>query len=137
VAAALTWSRHTSQSVVVQLPAGTVATVALQAQKLGWLAAHTHPGQFVLQAGWLSIYLPLGLRNPVFLDYLESGACDRLGHLALSIRQMEARHVEYVVWSPRLDAPGYGLSLFRNYLDRHYRRIWRFSDADEVWERQF
>ena len=136
LAAALTWSRHTSQSVTAQLPGGRVATVALQAEKLGWLAAHTHPGQFVLQAGWLSIYLPLGLRNPLFLDYLESGSYDRLGYLTLSIRQMEARQVQYVLWSPRLDAPAYGLSLFRNYLDQHYRRVWRFSDADEIWERQ-
>jgi hypothetical protein len=128
--------RHVAQSMTGELPAGRVATTPAAAGKLGWLAAHTHPGQFVLQAGWLSIYLPLAVRNPVFVDYLESAAQDRLGYLTLSIRELQAKQVQYVLWSPRLDAPASGLGLFRNFLERHYRLVWTFSDQDQVWERK-
>jgi hypothetical protein len=128
--------RHVSQSMVAELPAGRVATTPAAAEKLSWLAAHTHPGQFVLQAGWLSIYLPLAVRNPVFVDYLDSAAWDRLGYLTSSIRELQAKQVQYVLWSPRLDAPTSGLGLFRNFLERHYRRVWTFSDQDQVWERK-
>ncbi len=128
--------RHVSQSRVEELPAGRVATTTAAAEKLSWLAGHTHPGQYVLQAGWLSIYLPLAVRNPVFVDYLDSAAQDRLGYLTSSIRDLQAKRVRYVLWSPRLDTPASGLGLFRDFLERHYRLVWTFSDQDQVWERK-
>jgi hypothetical protein len=32
---------------------------------------HTRPGDTVFQAAWPGIYLPLHLRNPLFIDVLE------------------------------------------------------------------
>jgi Dolichyl-phosphate-mannose-protein mannosyltransferase len=135
VAAFQTWHRHLEQAVIEQLPAGRIATTPLAAEKLSWLAARTQPGQFFLQAGWPGVYLPLGLRNPIYVDDLDSAAGNRLGYLASSVRQLQARRVQYVLWSPRLDSATSGLAAFREFLHEHYRRVWTFSDQDEIWER--
>ena len=81
------------------------------------------------------MYLPLGLRNPLFLEDLETSGQGPLGYVALSIRQLETRHVQYIVWSPRTDLAIYSLAPFRGFLEEHYRKVWTFSDKDEVWER--
>jgi hypothetical protein len=63
-----------------------MATTPVAAQKLTWLAQHTSPGQYVFQAVWPSIYLPLAVRNPVFLDNLDTGYKIRPDYLQLTIR---------------------------------------------------
>jgi hypothetical protein len=136
LAAYQTWSMRVHLSTIEELPAGRIATTPLAAEKLAWLAARTKPGQFMLQAGWPAMYLPLGLRNPIFLDDLEGSGASRLGYVALSVRQLEAKRVQYIVWSPRLESSAYSLAVFREFLVDRYRPIWRFSDQDEVWERK-
>ena len=125
------WSKHLSYTVVQQLPAGRIALGPLWAEKSGWLVAHTKPGEFVLQAENPKMYLPLGLRNPIFLDVVNSDSASTLGYLALSIRQLEEKQVKFIVETPAYSAPS-----FHEYLLDHYRLVWRFSDRDEIWERK-
>jgi hypothetical protein len=130
-----TWIRQSAYSVVQELPGGRIATTPLIAEKLAWFAARTRPGQFMLQAAWPGMYLPLALRNPLYIEELETSGQGRLGYVALSIRQLEAKQVRYILWSPLLDAPGFSLAPLREFMEKRYRRIWIFPDQDEVWER--
>lgn len=133
LAAYHTWSLHVHNSAVVDLPAGRVAAPPPAAQKLAWLAGHTQPGQFMLQAGWPGMYLPLGLRNPVYLDVIPGCSSPiRRGYVESSIRQLEAKRVQYIVWSPGYSSP----PQFHEFLVERYRLTRRFSDLDEIWERR-
>jgi hypothetical protein len=138
---AQTWSRHSHADVLVELPAGRVALRSQALEKLDWLAQRTKPGDFFFQAAWTNFYLPLRLRNPVFLDLLESSALTSQ-YVELAIQQLEAKRVRYILWSPRLDVPDplhgqnqYHLGPFRDYLHIHYHLARRFSDNEEVWDR--
>jgi hypothetical protein len=122
-----TWSKHRLYATVVDLPAGKIATSPLAAEKLGWLAAHTKPGELMFQAEWPGMYLPLELRNPVFLDVI-SGSPQV--YVASSIRQLEEEPVEFIV-----ESPAYSVPAFREFLVNRYQLVWRFSDRDEVWQR--
>jgi hypothetical protein len=128
-------SLHRHASVITETPAGRVAADPMAAEKLGWLTAHTKPAQFFLQAQWPGIYLPLDVRNPLFLEDVEeiSGAT-RLGYVESSIQQVESKRVRYVMWSPRLVWHSRGE--FREFLKNHYRIVHTFADRDEIWERQ-
>jgi hypothetical protein len=130
-----TWSMQHAYSVVEDLPGGRIAVTPPAAEKLAWFAARTQPGDYFLQAAWPGMYLPLGLRNPLYIEELETSGQGRLGFVALSIRQVAARQVRYILWSPRLDSPEFSLAPFREFLEKRYRRIWTFSDQDEVWEK--
>jgi hypothetical protein len=137
-AASHTWAMHVHYSAIGELPAGRVAAPPPAAEKLAWLAAHTKPGEFMLQAGWPGMYLPLTLRNPIYLDVIPGcSSPTRLGYIALSLRQLEAKHVQYIVWSPQFEGPEHSsVALFHQFLVDHYRPIWSFSDRDEIWERK-
>jgi hypothetical protein len=128
LAAYQTWSKHRIYTAVAELPAGRIATTPLAAEKLGWLAAHTKPGEFMFQAEWPGMYLPLDLHNPVYLDAI---AASSVAYVPWSIRQLEEKHVEFIVESPAYSQPA-----FRAFLMNRYRLIWRFSDRDEVWQRK-
>jgi hypothetical protein len=136
LAAHQTYFRHSQQSVIVDLPAGTIATTPLGGEKLAWLARRTVPGQLFFEARWVDLYLPLALRNPAFIDQLESGHYSRSEFVERSIRQLEAKRVEYIIWAPRLEAPAYPYASFREFLGEHYQRVMTFADRDEVWERK-
>jgi hypothetical protein len=139
-----TWVRHAHAEVIAELPGGRVALRREAFEKLNWLAQRTKPGAFFFQAAWTSFYLPLRLRNPAFLDLLESSALTSPEYVQLTIQQLEAKRVRYVVWPPRLNAAAadssygqnqYHLGPFRDYLHEHYHLAFRFSDSEEMWER--
>lgn len=137
------WLKHVRRSVVVELPAGRVAVTPQAFDKLGWIAQHTRPEEFFFQAGWTDVYLPLRLRNPVFLDMLGPVQISP-EYIGLAIQQLEAKHVQYILWQPRFDSPDpfyppeqYHLEPFRDYLRNHYHRLRNFSDQDEIWERNY
>jgi hypothetical protein len=134
LAAHQTWSRHLQQAMVLDLPAGRVATTPMTGGKLAWLTRHTTPGQFLFEARWVDVYLPLALRSPVFTDMLEGGHKSRDEFVDLSIRQLEARRVQYIIWSPRLESPAYPFAKFHEFLADRYQRVLTFPDQDEVWE---
>jgi hypothetical protein len=132
LAAHQTWARHLEAPVIQQLPAGRLAATPIAGEKLAWLAAHTRPGQFFLQAGWPGLYLPLALRNPIFLEDLD-GYRENL-YIPRSKHELQAKHVQYVMWSPRLESPRYPLGELREFLHAQYHKVWTFSDHDEIWE---
>jgi hypothetical protein len=136
IAAHQTWSRHIQQTVIEDLPAGKIATAALTGEKLAWLARHTTPGQLIFEARWVDVYLPLALRNPVFTDMLEGGHNSRPEFVDFSMRQLEAKRVQYIIWAHRLESPAYPFAKFREFLTERYRRVLTFPDHDEVWERK-
>jgi hypothetical protein len=130
LAAYQTWSKHRISTAVAELPAGKIAMTPLAAERLGWLAAHTKPGDFMFQAEWPGMYLPLDLRNPVYIDVIDV-LTSSPEYVALSIRQLQEKHVEFIV-----ESPAYSLPAFRSFLMKRYRLVWRFSDGEEVWQRQ-
>jgi hypothetical protein len=136
LAAHQTWFRHVQQAMVLDLPAGRVATTPEKGGKLVWLARHTTPGQFLFEARWVDVYLPLALRNPVFTDMLEGGHKSRDEFVDRSIRQLEARRVQYIIWAPRLESPAYPFAKFHEFLADRYQRVVTFPDQDEVWEHE-
>jgi hypothetical protein len=136
-------SRHLSASALLELPAGHVALRLQVFEKLNWLADRTEPGDFFFQAAWNSFYLPMKLRNPVFLDLLETSALTDPPYVDLTIQQLETKPVRYILWPPRLNFPDpsyggeqeYHLGPFRDYLRSHYHLVHSFPDNDEIWER--
>jgi hypothetical protein len=142
VGVAQTWSRQTRAAALLELPGGRVALRPQTFEKLNWLAQRTTPDELFFQAAWTSFYLPLRLRNPVFVDALESSGITSPENVALTIQQLEMKRVQYVLWPPRLNVPDpyygekqYHLGPFHDYLHEHYHRVWSFSDNDEMWER--
>jgi hypothetical protein len=122
---------HWRFSAVANLPAGTIATPPQAAEKLIWLAAHTRPRDYLFQAEWPGVYLPLELRNPAYLDVVASEGANDLGYLALATRELEDKRVRYIVESPAFAVPQ-----FHEYLETRYRLVHTFPDRDEVWERK-
>jgi hypothetical protein len=138
-----TTSRHHTQYVIADLPSGTVAVSPLRAEKLIWLAQHTRPNDFMFEPAWPASYLPLQLRNPVFIDGFDSRGITPPEYVDWSIRQLDAKAVRYVLWAPSLelaivqkDDSENHLAAFRAYLEEHYWRVRTFSDADQLWERK-
>jgi hypothetical protein len=78
----------------------------------------------------------LARRNPVFADMLEGGHKSRREFIDLSIQQLEAERVQYIIWSRRLESPQYPYAKFREFLVNRYERVLTFSDQDEVWQRK-
>ena len=130
------WARHRQQAALADLPAGRIATTPLDAEKATWFARHTLPGQFFFQAGWPGLYLPLALRNPVFLDELDTSYQTPLEYVELSVGQLEAKRVRYILWLPQLESPEFPFMAVRKLLADRYQRVWTFSDRNEVWERK-
>jgi hypothetical protein len=138
-----TWARHHHGYATVELPAGRAAAASQTYEKVIWLMQNTKSDQRFFQPGWPGLYLPLGVNNPVYLDGLARDDQTRPQYVELSIRQLRDKQVRYILWSPRLDFPDsckppetYHLNEFREFLHSHYRRVWTFSDQDEVWERK-
>jgi hypothetical protein len=138
-----TWSRYGQDNKLVRLPAGNAILSAQKYETFCWLMQHTKPGDFLFQAAWPGVYLPLDLRNPVFLDGLLTNEQTRPEFVQLSIEQLEGKRVKYILWSSRLDhlddptlLAANHLSPFRAYMKCRYTRVHVFSDRDEVWERK-
>jgi hypothetical protein len=137
-----TWARQHREYRTVDLPAGRAAASPQTHEKLQWLMQNTKPGDLFFQAGWPGLYLPLASPNPAYLDVLETGDQTRPRYVESSIRQLQARQVRFILWSPRLNSPesfrppeAYHLAPFCEFLHSHYRLLQTFSDQDEVWER--
>jgi hypothetical protein len=137
------WTRQHRPYVTLQLPAGTTAVPGAQSEELDWLAKQTKPGDFVFQAGWPGLYIPLALRNPLFLDVVGTSDQTRPEQIDLTIRQLDQSQVRYILWSQRLDVvpPGhpeqYHLEPLRQYLRERYTLAKTFAEtADEVWQRK-
>jgi hypothetical protein len=136
------WLRYRQGQVVATLPGGKVVLSVQKYEKFFWLAQHTSPGDFFLQAAWHDTYLPLDLRNPIFLDILLANEESRPEYVELAMRQLDHKQVKYILWSPQLNHPNDPtrpledhLGPFRTYLRSHYRLVRVFADRDELWQR--
>jgi hypothetical protein len=135
-------SRHHHPYVVADLPAGRAAIAAPLYEQTDWIAKHTHPGDYFFLAGWPSLYVPLGLRNPIFLDTVGTNDQTPPDDVALTIRQLEQKQVRYILWSSRLNIPdptkpsSYHLDPLRQYLSDHYSLEMLFDSTDELWTRK-
>jgi hypothetical protein len=146
VAVRQTRANHLVHSQVAEMPGGRVATTPQSYEKLRWVLLHCRPGEYFLQAPWPGMYLPLHLRNPLFIDQVLPGTGNRPEEIALAIRQLGEKRVPYVLWAPRLDSAE-GLAVhtqgnvednvepLREYLHAEYRQVMVFPDGDEIWQR--
>jgi len=129
--------RH--HSVVVDLPAGRAATDSLQRDKLLWLCGRIAPGGALFAADRPSVYLPLGLHDPLFLDAAVPSRQTRLEDARRAIAELEASGLRYVLWSPPLEDPDRdmeGVAALRAYVHDRYRPVQVFADGDAAWERR-
>jgi hypothetical protein len=136
------WRHHSADRLAI-LPAGKVMLSPQKYEKFTWLAQHTNPGDYVFQAGWLDIYFPLKLRNPVFPDALLGAKTTRPEFVSRALEGLGHHQPQYLLWSPALDYPDNPkrpwddhLDPIRNYLHRRYTEVHIFSDGSQVWERQ-
>ena len=137
----LTWSRQHHAYVTTSLPAGSVAISGDQYEEVHWIADHTHPGDYFFQAAWPGLYIPLDLRNPLFLDTVGPIDQTRPDDVAAAIRQLDQKQVRYILWSARLDAPepsrpGDHLGPLRAYLHSHYDPVKSFNTGSTIWARK-
>jgi hypothetical protein len=128
--------------VIMDLPAGRAAVPQKSYEMISWVAEHTHPGDYFLQAQWLNLYPALCLHSPVFVDSLWQNEITRPEDVRRTLQEMEQRYVQYILWSPRLlgfndNGPEHDhLGPFRIYMEKHYQRIQVFKNGDEIWERR-
>ncbi len=133
-------STHRHHSRVVDLPAGKAATDASNREKLEWLTRHVAPGGVLFAADRPSLYLPLRLRSPLFLDAVAPTRQTTIELAREAILQLQASRIEYVVWSSALESAKAedgldGVVALRGYLHEHYHRVQTFDDGDEAWTR--
>jgi hypothetical protein len=132
------WVTQHRMYITADLPAGKSAVDPHDFEKLSWGYAS---GDFLFEAPWPGMYIPLGLRNPVFLDTAGTMLNSRWAEQA--VQQLEAKQVHYILWTPRLDYPvdphhpmTANIVPLRSYLHSRYHLVRVFHDGDEVWERR-
>lgn len=134
-------SKHVVSSTHAELPGGRFATTPQNYEELRILAAHAHPGEFFLQAGWPGDYIPLQVRNPLYVPTLGrwDGVSDQ--DIVLSVREMRSKRVPYVLWKRDMDEGcssidcNDSLSPFRTYLHSSYTPVETFQDGDVLWQK--
>lgn len=136
------WIRQHQQYTVAKFPGGKVALAGAAFAKLNALAAKTEPGEFFFQATWPGVYIPLQLRNPVYLDTVWPNEESQPAYVKRSIEELETKQVRYILWSAHLNYsdPEYPsadhLAPLRDYLRENFHRVQDFPDEDELWERR-
>jgi len=135
------WFTQHREFITAEWPAGRSAIEPNELEELSWGMEHTRPGEFFFQASWPGVYIPLGVRNPVFLD--TAGTMLNPEWVERAIQQLEAKQVHYVVWAGRLDYPvdprhprTANIVPLRAYVHSRYRLAKLFQNGDEVWERK-
>ena len=138
VAARQIITTHRTQSLRASLPGGMAATSPQAYEKLHEIMLRTTPGDFFFQAGWPGVYLPLQLRNPLYLDLAYAARPEEASRIIL---QLQTTTVPYILWSAHLDDPcranrpcDEGVALLRDYLHRSYVRVHLFADGDTLWQ---
>ncbi|MBO0910553.1 MAG: hypothetical protein J2P13_02070 [Acidobacteria bacterium] len=134
------WTQHQDYAQA-DLPAGWCAMDHPRYDEFSWLMQHTKAGDFLFDANWPGLYVPLHLRNPVFLDTASSMLNPLWANKA--VQQLNAKRVRYVIWEPRLNYPvdprhdwTSHIVPLRNYLRASYQRTKVFPNGEELWERK-
>jgi hypothetical protein len=136
-------STHRQHSAVLDLPGGRVATTPSNAAELRELdlAVRAQPGSPLFAANRVSVYWPLGLKDPLFLDAAIPGKQTPREHAERAIAELEASRVGWVLWTPApvdltAQGAGDGWETLRSHLESHYRLARTFEGGDELWERR-
>jgi hypothetical protein len=140
LAAILLHSTYRHHSVVVDLPGGRAATDAPTAQKFEWLTRHDPPGGLLFAANRTSVYLPLQLRSPLYLDAAIPSRQTTGEQGRRAGEELDASSVKYVLWSTGLEDASHdsnceGVAALAAYLHGRFHRVQTFADGDEAWER--
>jgi hypothetical protein len=133
-----TRAAYVHEHSMIRLRGGDVAATPQAIEKLHWIMLHTTTGQFFLQADWPGMYLPLRLRNPLFVDAITPGEGNRPEDIASAIQQLERKRVQYILWRARLESTESSKDTvipLRAYLHLKYTQVHTFADGDMVWER--
>jgi hypothetical protein len=137
-----THGRQHREYKIADLPAGKVALEAREFEEYTWIKQHVKPGDYFFQGSWVSVYLPLALRDPVYAEDLLPTERTRPEMVTLTVRQIEQRQVKFIMWSPQWADSNHAetpssdhLEPLRIYLRSHYARVHVFSNQDEIWER--
>jgi hypothetical protein len=134
-----TMLNRATYSNIAALPAGKIALQPQEAEELTFLAQLTHPGELFFQAYAVSLYFPLGLSSPVYMDYLRMSSLTRPEFLLDAIQALKTDHVRYVALRPATDrtinpAGSHYLDPLYSWVQSHGTRIHRFSNNEELWE---
>jgi hypothetical protein len=140
LAAVLLRSTYRNHPVAVDLPGGRVATDASRAEKLLWLTHHDPPGGVLFAVNRPSVYLPLQLRSPLFLDAAIPSPQTTIEQGRRAVEELDASSVDCVLWSNGLEEASHqkgcdGVAALAAYLHSHFHRAQTFADGDEAWER--
>jgi len=133
---------HRQARVALDMPGGRAALADQRnVDEFAWLAHHTKPGDPLVQAATLNIFLPLELYDPLYVDglWLKNTPPQ---FVESSIYQVEKYQVKYVIWKPQVVGPVAGtlsgedpLAAFRSYLLHHYVLVQTFANGEEAWQR--
>ena len=136
-----TIAHRSMQRAVIELPAGRVATTQQMANGVRVVAEFVKPDDAVFQAAWPGVYLPLHARNPLSFETAGLSDAPRPGDVELATRQLQERHVLYVLWAERLDwscaSPcSDRLTPMRDYVHVAYVPVATLPDGDTLWHRR-
>ena len=132
---------HATHISIASLPTGRVALRLQDEDEFRTIAKLTRPGDLFFQAFSVNLYLPLGLRSPVYMDYLRQSSVTRPEFLANAINVLRNNRVRYVVLRPASDitfdpAQSHILDSFYTWIESHYKLAQRFPNGDQLWELQ-
>jgi hypothetical protein len=132
------------QYVLIKLPTGEVKFQASDAEEVGWLVAHTRPGDSFFEVANTRFYAPLELRNPTPVDVLGLTDITLPGWVDEVMEGLDKSRTQYVVWKSQtgnwaISGGAYGpndhLEPLRRYMREHYARVIVFGNGEEIWER--
>jgi hypothetical protein len=133
---------HLRDFTIGALRGGKVAVAPEAYKKMLWINDHTAYGEFFFQAPWPGMYIPLQLRNPVYLDTISTFEETRPDFIERTIRDLEAKPVRYILWPQYLNELdlqrpwNYQIERVRSFLNQRYKLAHVFPDRDEIWERK-
>lgn len=133
-----------SRAGLFQTPGGSVMlTEPNTFAEYTWLRQHTRPGDYFYEADFSDMYFYLGLRNPTMLPRAVNNGYTTAAQVTRSIDQLEQFKPRYIFWGigdplsvPSWENPADAhLQPMLDYVGKHYRRVQRYSNGDEFWER--
>jgi hypothetical protein len=136
--------RQTRWRTLLDTPGGRIAVHDRDiAEKLVWLQARTHPGEYLFDTEWPIVNVALGLRNPTPIMVLTDTDYTRPEQVEGVISGLERHHTRYVLWSEGdftanpngRRAPGDHLDALRTYLRTRYHLAEVFTDGTQVLQR--